>query len=117
MPDGSGEKSNPKQTEEVRLNLVPSGDPKMGRVYVNYAQVSHSPWEFTIRFGLAPTGADIEQTMKKGQATLEVPTIIDIMIPPTLMPGLIRALQTNFDKFDKKQVEKTEIDSTQKTQH
>lgn len=102
MTKRPGEKGKPKEPEEFTVNLSPAGDPKLGRVYVNFAQVSHSPWEFTVRFCLAPAGPDIKKHLKEDGITAEVPIIIDVMIPPSVIPGLIKALQTNFDRFEKK---------------
>ena len=101
MSDHPGEKEKPKESEEITVSLTPVGDPKMGRVYVNFAQVSHSPWEFTIRFCLAPAGADIKKSLKEDE-TVETPVIIDIMLSPALIPGLIKALETNYGRFEKK---------------
>jgi hypothetical protein len=86
--------------EEVEVEISPIGDPQMGRIYANYVQISHNPWEFTMRFCLAPSGADVKKHMKGNK--VEIPIIIDIMLSPALMPNLINVLQTNFDKFENK---------------
>jgi len=100
MVDSPGGKEKPKKSEEITLKLSPTGDPRMGRVYANYVQISHNPWEFTVRFCLAPPGGDIKKSMKGNK--LEIPIIIDIMVPPALIPGFIKALQTNYGKFEKR---------------
>ena len=95
-------KEGPKDFEEITVELTPTGEPSMGRIYANYVQVSHSPWEFTVRFCLAPAGADIKKSVKQDTNTVEIPIIIDVMISPTLIKPIIKALQINFDKFEKK---------------
>ena len=98
-PKTEGEKI---EVQELSINLTPAGDPKLGRVYSNFAVVSHSPFEFTIRFGLAPTGLDIKKCLKEDGVTVEVPAIIDVMLVPTLIPNLIKALQNHLDRFKKR---------------
>jgi hypothetical protein len=90
----------PKEIKQVQVNLIPGGEPRMGRVYSNYAQISHSPWEFSIRFCLAPASIDITNLVPGETATVEIPIIIDVMVSPAVMPGLIKALQDNFERYE-----------------
>lgn len=116
MTDRPGEKEKPKEPEEITVNLTPVGDPKLGREYANYVQVSHSPWEFTVRFCLGPAGADIRKSLKEDGRAIEIPIIIDIMLPPALIPGLIKALQTTFEGFTKK-IEKSMLAEAEPKTH
>lgn len=116
MTKRPGEKEKPKQPEEITVNLTPGSDPKLGRVYSNFAQVSHNPWEFTVRFCLAPAAPDIKKHIKEDGTTAEIPVIIDVMVPPSLIPALIKALQTNFGKFEKK-LEKAMAAAAEPTTH
>ena len=80
------------------LTLVPSKTSKTGRVYSNYAVVSHSPWDFTIRFADAPPGMDVSAaTIKDG--VVEIPTVAEIVWPVNLMERLIDALTTSHRQY------------------
>jgi hypothetical protein len=81
----------------LKIKLSPSSQPKLGRIYSNYIQVAHSPWDFTLRFCDAPPGSDLPTLVKDG--IVEIPHLIDIIIPVNLMPGLIKALQDNYDMY------------------
>lgn len=73
----------PKKTapkKPIQVKIIPSLEPKLGRVYSNYVQVSHSKYEFTIRFGDAPPGGDVERLMKGNKLT--IPNIIEIVPHP-----------------------------------
>ena len=84
-------------TQLLKIKLLPSSQPKLGRIYSNYIQVAHSLWDFTLRFCDAPPGSDLPTLAKDGKA--EIPNLIDILIPVNLMPGLIKALQDNYDMY------------------
>jgi hypothetical protein len=90
------EKTAPKK-EALTINIIPSLEPKLGRVYSNYVQVSHSQYDFTIRFGDAPPGGDVPR-LKKGN-DITIPNIVEIIIVPDLIPKIITALDTNYKKF------------------
>jgi hypothetical protein len=117
MPDSPGEKDNPQEIEEITVELLPGGEPRMGRVYANYVIISHSPWDINVRFCLAPAGSDIKKAIKEDTNTVEVPIIIDVMLPPALIPGFIKALQTHFEKFEKKLAQKSLPAGTDPTTH
>jgi hypothetical protein len=89
-------KTAPKK-ETLTINIIPSLEPKLGRVYSNYVQVSHSQYDFTIRFGDAPPGGDIVR-LKKGD-NITIPNIVEIIVVPDLIPKIITALETNYRNF------------------
>jgi hypothetical protein len=89
-------KAAPKK-ETVTVNIIPSLEPKLGRVYSNYVQVSHSQYDFTIRFGDAPPGGDVVR-LKKGD-NITIPNIVEIVVVPDLIPAIIKALDTNYNQF------------------
>jgi hypothetical protein len=92
------EKPNEK---EITVDFIPSLEPKLGKVYVNFAQVSHSPWDFTIKFCIAPPGVDIPRLHKSGEKYIELPNIVELIVGPDFVPLIIAALQENYDKFIK----------------
>ena len=86
--------------------------PKEGRVflevspnapvyYVSHAEVSHTQHDIGLAFGLMPTRlspADRETAMTTGE--LHIETMVQILIPPTLLPGLINALSIQKEKYE-----------------
>jgi|GEM_PF-2896222 len=92
-------KNKKKKKTQVQMKLIPSLPAKLGRIYSNYIEVSHSPWDFTIRFCDAPPGSDVPR-LRKGNK-LEIPTIIEVIIPANLISGLINALTDQNEKYSK----------------
>jgi Protein of unknown function (DUF3467) len=80
----------------VRVLLEPSREP----VYANFAEVSAAQHEFQISFALTPsrpTAETIEQA-KTGEMRLE--TTVQVLLPPTIIPGLIKALTTTKEQYE-----------------
>jgi uncharacterized protein DUF3467 len=68
-------------------------------VYANYLLVNHTPWDFALHFGsvttpLAPksSGGEIEMPVKK---------VVTVKLPVTLIRGVIDALKTNLELYEK----------------
>jgi len=81
----------------VTINLIPSHEPKLGRVYSNYVQVAHTQYEFTIRFGdFSPPRSE---DLGKSGDNIVVPNIVEIIITPDLIPKVMEALETNYTRF------------------
>jgi hypothetical protein len=97
----------------LELKLIPSLEPKLGRVYSNYVSVSHTKYDFTIRFGDLPPGGDM-QRLRHGQE-MTIPSIIDIIVVPDLIPGIMQALDENYKRYQElieyfaKQEKETEV--------
>ena len=87
-------KTAPKNKE---LTAIPSLEPRLGRVYSNYVQISHTKYDFTIRFGDAPPGGDLQRLRRGNEVT--IPNIVEIVIVPDLIPEIIKALETNYSRF------------------
>ena len=70
-------------------------------LYSNHVEVGHTRHEFSMLFGRVPgkLGAQLfaEAT---ASGTLKIEPDALVLIPPTLMPGLIRALQTQLSKWE-----------------
>jgi len=96
------------EAKEANIELVPNLNAKLGRVYSNFIQVSHSPWDFTLRFCDAPPGGDIPKLMKGGK--VEIPTVVEVVIPAILISDLIRVLDEQNEKYMKafKEAKKTD---------
>jgi len=89
-------KTAPKQ-EAVQIKVIPSLEPKLGRVYSNFVQISHTKYDFTIRFADGPPGGDLER-LREGD-TITIPNIVEIVIVPDLIPPIIKALETGYKNF------------------
>ena len=97
MAEKAPAESEKAKTKSVPLEMVPSSPPKLGRIYSNIAEISHSPWDFTIRFCDGPPSSDIPK-LRKGNK-LEVNNIVEVIISIHQMPNLIKALQKNYSTF------------------
>jgi len=93
----NGRKKGEKEVKSVQLKLIPALPAKLGRIYSNFAEISHSPFDFTIRFCDSPPASDILK-LKKGNE-LEVPTVVEVVLPVNVIPGLINALSAQNEKY------------------
>jgi hypothetical protein len=93
------EEKTPPEEKSLTLNIVPSREPKLGRVYSNYVQVKHTQYEFTILFGdlTPPSSEDLVKLKDKGKIT--IPNIVEIVVVPNLIPAIIGALKEDYTKF------------------
>jgi hypothetical protein len=70
--------------------------------YINYAEVGHSPHEFYILGGklpIKPSRAEIEAAAETKE--LQIDATVQLMLPPTMISGLIRALTEQRAKYEK----------------
>jgi hypothetical protein len=81
--------------------------------YVNYMGVSHSPYDFTLSAARIPSPLTREQTaLAKSGQKIPVKPIVQLVIPPLLIDGLIHALTDQKAKYEKtaaQQVKNNEI--------
>lgn len=85
----------------VRVSLEPAIDALP--IYSNHIEVGHGRHEFTMLVGRVPVklpAARLEAAAGSGQLDLDPEAVI--VLPPTLLPGLIKALQTQLEKWEKK---------------
>jgi hypothetical protein len=69
--------------------------------YVNYMGVSHTPFEFTLSAAKIPAQLSEEQvnTAKKNEPVV-LETILQLIVPPLLIEGLILALTDQKKKYE-----------------
>jgi hypothetical protein len=89
------------QTATVKISLQASD--ATANFYVNNAEVGHTPHDFTLacaklRSKLSPS--EFAAATESGQLTVEA--LVQITFPPTLMPGLLKALTTQRDLYEKR---------------
>jgi hypothetical protein len=90
-------KNQPEQiTAQVRLEVKPDTP----SYYVNYIGVSHTPYDFTLSVTKMPSPPTEEQMqfVKSGKP-MPVEAILQIIVPPLLIDGLIKALTDQKEKF------------------
>lgn len=85
---------------EIEVKLRPSFNIEPTRIYANFAEVSHSPYDFTIRFCDATPINDF-QKLKEENGVHDIPVVAEIAVPHTFIPGLINALKSQYDNYQK----------------
>jgi hypothetical protein len=78
---------------------VPEGTPAF---YTNFIEISNTPWDFSLilaKLPAKPNPSSIEEI--KASGTLPVTAELTINFPPALMAGLIRALTTQKELYEK----------------
>ena len=88
-----------KDGEFLNIQLLPDLEPRLGKIYSNYISISHSPFDFTLRFCDAPSGGDIVRLKKGKNIPIEIPNLVDVVISPDMMPNLIEALKENYELY------------------
>jgi hypothetical protein len=86
----------------VTMKVAVISRPETPTYYVNHAEIGFTPHEFTVMVArippkLAPEA--IEVVTKQGTLTLDAE--LQLVIPPTLVPGLIRALTISKEQYEK----------------
>lgn len=97
-------------TTQVRLDVRPDTP----SFYVNYIAVSHTPYEFTLSATKIPSPLAPEQleTAKSGKP-IPVEAVLQIVVPPLLVDGLIKALIDQKGRYEetlKRQVKNNDSD-------
>ena len=69
-------------------------------LYGNAILVNHTPWDFALHFShvVAPVAA---KPAPSGEVEVKAKKVAVISIPATLVRGLIAALQTNLDRYER----------------
>ncbi|MCW5800442.1 MAG: DUF3467 domain-containing protein [Nitrospira sp.] len=98
-------KSSPAKTtnepseKKVQIQLVPSeGTPAY---YCNYMDVTHSSYEFVLSFAKVPAKLRLDQlSAAENKGTLQIEPLVQVEVPPRLLPGIIKALTIQKEKFE-----------------
>ena len=92
-------KKNDKKTALAKLSYPEISEQDDVR-YANYIAVNHTPWDFSLHFGLvtAPIGP---QKQTSGVVEIPVKKLVTVNIPTTIIKGLIKALETNVELYEK----------------
>lgn len=69
--------------------------------HANFADVAHAPYEFSLIFArLSPRMPAHVKEAAKASGVLPVAPEVHVVIPPEVVPGLIRALQQQQERFE-----------------
>ena len=69
--------------------------------YVNYMAVGHTKHDFTISAARIPAFPTAEQEASvKKESIISVETTLHLVVPPTLIKGLIEALTKQINKYE-----------------
>jgi len=90
---------------EVKVKIIPDfkniGDVK--RVYANYLSVSHDVFGFVLTFCdnhfEAIKKEDLKEKDEEGSYIIKAPIVSQIIVSTNLMPEIIKACQSNYNKF------------------
>jgi len=101
MGKARGQQQRGQQQRGVQIELV--GEEYMPRVYANFCQLRTSPYDVSLVFGEIAPGSETAQqeVAKTGKAQGKAKAVI--AIPHQMLPGLIRALQTVADAYQRAQ--------------
>src|SRR5947209_3096328 len=91
-------KTQEEQKLTVQVQIVASTDTPS--YYVNYIGVSHTPYDFTLSVTKVPSPATQEQMeLVNAGKPLPLEAILQLVIPPLLVDGLISALTDQKQKY------------------
>jgi hypothetical protein len=88
---------------EKAVKVVVDDDEDVGSIYVNFAEVAHAQHELTAYFVQIPTKLSLEAreaALASGQLRLR--PIVNLILPPTLARGLVRALTLQIDAYERR---------------
>jgi Protein of unknown function (DUF3467) len=90
----------PAPVETLTVRVVVDEDDATIPVYVNWAEVAHSRHDFLLQFLQLPAkfGPDTRARIAE-TGELRVQPIVRVIMPPTLIRGLIKALEAQMEKY------------------
>lgn len=91
-----------KSQDAVQAKIALDFGEHMPTFHSNYADIGHGRFEFSLVFASVPIrlSAHVRETAKKAGIVSIVPDV-QVLIPTDVMPGLIRALQMQLERYEK----------------
>jgi hypothetical protein len=86
-------------TKQVNFTIVPEEGNEPARVYSNFCAIAHTPFDITLSFcEVLPLS---ERDLKDAEAdhTVRAPVRSRIVLPVSVVPGLIAALQEHLRAY------------------
>jgi hypothetical protein len=87
------------EKKSVNFTIVPDEETSLPRVYSNFCAIQNSPFDFTLTFcEMHPLG---EHAIREAQSSrvVRAPVRARIVVPIQMIPGLISALQENYQLY------------------
>lgn len=87
------------EKRSLNFTVVPAADDSVPRTYSNFCAIQNSPFDFTLTFcEMLPLG---EKEVREAQQTqvVRAPVKARLVVPVGMVPGLIAALQENFQLY------------------
>lgn len=87
---------------QVQAQIVIGEPGDIPNYYSNFIEVGHNQHEFVLNFVRTPTSlspSKMQEIAQTGKIVVE--PILQVTLPPTLIPGLLKALQLQKEKFNK----------------
>jgi hypothetical protein len=69
-------------------------------IYANYAEATFGQHDCLISFGAVPAKLSARKTEEAKGGMLTIEPLVQVVIPPTLLPGLIKALTVTKDAYE-----------------
>jgi hypothetical protein len=89
------------EPERVPVRVLVDAVDESAVYYANYVECSFAPHECLLSFARVPAKLSVARTEEAKGGTLRLEPLVQIIVPPTLMPGLIRALTTTKEGYEK----------------
>ena len=89
------------QPQRLPIRVIVDAPDELAVYYANYAEASAGHHECLISFARVPTKLSVARTEEAKGGTLRLEPLVQVMIPPTLLPGLIRALSITKEGYEK----------------
>jgi len=84
----------------VEITIQPTYNMPSSRVYSNFAEVSLSPSDFTLRFCDVTPITNMKKVEEAG-GVHNVPVVAEIAVPFDFVPNLIKALSSQYKSYQK----------------
>jgi transposase-like protein len=101
LPEVEGDKPSEEPFAALAVQVILDSNEDTSTVYANHAEISHNMNEFCVSFARVPTRISqdtISHIREHGK--ISVPTLIQVVLPPTIVPGLIKALSSQKDLYE-----------------
>jgi len=102
-----------RKVQELTANVRLDVKPDTPSYYVNYMGVSHTAYDFTVSAAKIPSPLTQEQVeLAKNGQQIPLEPVVQLIVPPLLVDGLIKALIDQKAKYEKtlaQQVKNNEI--------
>ena len=91
--------NNVTERKSVNFTIVAADDDTGPRIYSNFCSVQLSPFDITLSFcEMQPLGEKQLREAEHSQV-VRAPVRVRLAIPPAMVPGLVTALQENFNRY------------------